>query len=86
MKIYVEMDELQFEKYKESLKKPKQLTDYSSTELAAALLNVIQKEGGVADTTQIYDSARKLFKNTSVAKLTVKNFVISLIVEKYSDR
>ena len=86
MKMYVEMDELQFEKYKETLKKPKELTDFPSNELAAALLNVIQKEGGIADNNQLYDSTINQFKNTSVAKITKNSFVISLIVEKYSNR
>jgi len=86
MKLYVEMDELQLEKYKESLRKPKELTDYSSTELSAALLNVIQKEGGRSDTTENFNSATGKFKNTAVAKITKANFVISLLVERYDIR
>lgn len=86
MKLYVEMDELQFEKYKETLKKPKELNDFSSNELAAALLNVIQKEGGAADTNESYDSNINKFRKTSAAKITTGSFVISLIIEKYSNR
>lgn len=86
MKLYIEMDELQFEKYQNSLKKQKELTDFSSNELAAALLNVIQKEGGVADTNEIYDQPNGRFKKTSAAKITKNNFVISLIVEQYGSR
>ena len=83
MKIYVEMDELQLEKYKESLRKPKQLTDYESKELAEALLEVIQKEGGrIDDSNPIYDPTVLARKIVTVAKINKKDCVISLIIEK----
>lgn len=86
MKIYVEMDELQFDNYKKSLEKPKELTDHASTDLAAALLNVIQKEGGKTDENETYDNVAVKFRKITAAKIRRDNFVISLIVEKYSDR
>lgn len=84
MKIYVEMDELQFEKYKEALNKPIALTDYPSSELAASLLHVINKEGGKVDTSDSYMNG--YFNKTSVAKIAKANFVITLVVEKRGDR
>jgi hypothetical protein len=83
MKLYVEMDELQFEKYKESIKKAKDLTDFPSTDLAAALLNVIQKENGEIDTSEKYDATKNVFIKTSAARIIKSNFIISLIIEKY---
>lgn len=87
MKLYVEMDELQLERYKESLKKQKDLTDYTSIELAAALMNVIQKEGGSSASSDEYlprlPHLSPEYKRTSVSKIVKKEFVISLIVEKY---
>jgi len=82
MKLYVEMDELQLEKYKESLKKPKELTDFSSFDLAAALLNVIQKENGAVNSTETFDNNSRSNKKTSVAKIKKSSFVISLIIEQ----
>lgn len=81
----MEMDELQFDKYKESLKKQKELTDYSSTELAAALLHVIKKEGGLSDTTIDSSIVNPMYttKTTSVSKISKDNFNISLFIEKY---
>lgn len=79
------MDELQFERYKESLKKAKELTAYSSVELAAALLNVIPKEGGSENTAEVFDHPLGCNKKTSIAKVTKNNFVISLIIEKYGN-
>lgn len=85
MKLYVEMDELQFDKYKESLKKQKELTDYSSTELAAALLHAIRKEGGLSDTNTENSIVNPMYttKTTSVSKISKNNFNISLFIEKY---
>ena len=85
MKLYIEMDELQYERYKESLKKTRELTDYESVDLAKSLLKVIQKENGSSDNSEVFDPLRKRFKKTWAAKLTKDNFIISLIIEQYSD-
>ena len=42
MKLYVEMDELEFKKVSRKPLKPKKLTDFFSDELAVALVQVIQ--------------------------------------------
>lgn len=82
MKIFVEMDELQLEKYKEALRKPKELTDYNSKELAEALLKVIQKEGGrIENANPVYDPGMCGKKITTVGKISRKDSVISLIIE-----
>ena len=70
---------------KKVLKNKKELTDYSSTELAAALLHVIRKEGGLSDTNTENSIVNPMYttKTTSVSKISKNNFNISLFIEKY---
>ena len=82
MKLYVEMDEIQFEQYKESIKKPKAIKDFPSNELASALFSAIQREGGVTDSTQQYDARKNVFNDTIVAKITKPEVSISLVVQQ----
>ena len=85
MKIHVEMDELQFEKYKKSIEKQKELTDFPSTDLALALLNVLEKEDGITKITKLYAPLSDRLITTYKAEITLGDLVISLIANQYRE-
>lgn len=83
MNLYVQMSDAEYEAFKKFKEKPN-LEDHDSAALAAALLKVIQTEGGTVDSQDsMYDFDPNNRKKTTLARLRNKNFIISLSVERY---
>ena len=83
MNLYVQMSDAEYEAFKKFKEKPN-LDDHDSAALAAALLKVMQKEGGTVDShNSMYELDPTNRKTTTLAKLRNKNFIITLSVERY---
>lgn len=81
MELYVKMNDAEYESYKESLKH-KDLKNYTSTVLAAALLECMQTEGANLIVDDVFNSPFTRRSATSATIVNKDNVKITIRVEK----